>query len=622
MSALTATINLPFRQAENTEDNDCVNNIESCALYRMLPVNAKEYVRKSPHLLEYLHIFPVDEYGIPLFFSELKRDLKSMDEPNLIYPADDTVFVHIFHDVDDVRNYYIPVDPSFMHSVKDLTPALELKIIDLLDALEEDPVTDEERTIVLKRLIGEACYIQQPGEEVALLSGDRGKGGLGDKIKDFLNKDLTAKKNPKKDAILSNIRQTPDGRLIVNPQEYRALEYMMVRDKIDVGILKPFINDKYIEDITVDGVGPIFIEHKIFKGLKSVVGWDNTDELDNFVIKLAERTRRPITYRNPIVDATLPDGSRINIVYSTDISRKGSNFTIRKAMDDPLSILKLIEFKTCHYLMAAYIWICIENGMSLFMSGETASGKTTSLNAFTTFIPPENKIVTIEDTPELQVPHKNWVREVSKGKGKGEGEGSDVTMFDLLKAALRQRPNQILVGEIRGVEGSVAFSAMQTGHPVLSTFHAASVEKLIQRLVGDPINIPKTYVDNLNIVVIQSAVKRPTGETVRRILSISELVGFNPETQGFSFVEMFHWNPATDLFEFPGRGSSYLLENKIATMLGIPEYKKAAIYQELEKRARILERLHKAGYTGFYDLFHMTTKVKKQGLLKIDLDEL
>jgi flagellar protein FlaI len=622
MSALTATINLPFRQAENTEDNDCVNNIESCALYRMLPVNAKEYVRKSPHLLEYLHIFPVDEYGIPLFFSELKRDLKSIEEPNLIYPADDTVFVHIFHDQDDVRNYYIPVDPSFMHSVKDLTPALELKIIDLLDALEEDPVTDEERTVVLKRLIGETCYIQQPGEEVALLSGDRGKGGLGDKIKDFLNKDLTARKNPKKDAILSNIRQTPDGRLIVNPQEYRALEYMMVRDKIDVGILKPFINDKYIEDITVDGVGPIFIEHKIFKGLKSVVGWDNTDELDNFVIKLAERTRRPITYRNPIVDATLPDGSRINIVYSTDISRKGSNFTIRKAMDDPLSILKLIEFKTCDYLMAAYIWICIENGMSLFMSGETASGKTTSLNAFTTFIPPENKIVTIEDTPELQVPHKNWVREVSKGKGKGEGEGSDVTMFDLLKAALRQRPNQILVGEIRGVEGSVAFSAMQTGHPVLSTFHASSVEKLIQRLVGDPINIPKTYVDNLNIVVIQSAVKRPTGETVRRILSISELVGFNPETQGFSFVEMFHWNPATDLFEFPGRGSSYLLENKIATMLGIPEYKKAAIYQELEKRARILERLHKAGYTGFYDLFHMTTKVKKQGLLKIDLDEL
>ncbi|MDI9633115.1 MAG: type II/IV secretion system ATPase subunit [Methanolinea sp.] len=622
MASLTAALTLPFKPAENTEDNDCVNNIEGCALYRMLPVNAKEYVKKAPHLLEYLHIFPVDEYGIPLFFSELKRDLKSISDPNLIYPADDTVFVHIFFDPNDVRNYYIPVDPSFMHSVKDLLPAVEVKLVDLLDALEEDPVTDEERAEVLKRLISQVLYVKKPGEDVPLLTGKTNNKGFVAKIKDFLNKDLTAKENPHRALALANVPQTPDGRIIVTPQEYRAIEYLVIRDKIDVGLLKPFINDRYIEDITVDGVGPIFVEHKIFKGLKSVVGWDNTEDLDNFVIKLAERTKRPITYRNPIVDATLPDGSRINIVYSTEISRKGSNFTIRKAMDDPISILKLIEFKTCDYMVAAYLWLCIENGMSLFMSGETASGKTTSLNALTTFIPPENKIVTIEDTPELQVPHKNWTREVSKGKGRGEGEGSDVTMFDLLKAALRQRPNQILVGEIRGVEGAVAFGAMQTGHPVLSTFHAASVEKLIQRLCGDPINIPKTYVDNLNIVVIQSAVKRPTGETVRRMLSVNELVGYNPETQGFSFVEMFHWDPVTDTHEFTGKGSSYLLENKIATMLGIPEHKKALIYDEVEKRARILERLHKAGYTGFYDLYHMITKIKKQGLLKIDIDSM
>jgi flagellar protein FlaI len=620
MSALTAAINLPFKPAKNDEDNDCANNIESCALYRMLPVNAKEYVKKSPHLLEYLHLFPVDEYGIPLFFSELKRDLRSMKEPNLIYPAGDTVFVHIFFDVNDVRNYYIPVDPSFMHSVKELAPAVDVKLVELLDALETDPVTDEERTVVLKNLISQVTYIQQPGQNVPLLKSNEKNAGFGSRMKNFLNKDLTAKNNPRKTAIFSHVPQTPDGRIIVSPQEYRALEYMMVRDKINVGILEPFINDPYIEDISVDGVGPIFIEHKIFKGLKSVIGWDNTDELDNFVIKLAERTKRPITYRNPIVDATLPDGSRINIVYSTDISRKGSNFTIRKAMDEPISILKLIEFKTCDYTMAAYLWICIENGMSLFMSGETASGKTTSLNAMTAFIPPENKIVTIEDTPELMVPHKNWCREVSKGKGSGEGEGSDVTMFDLLKAALRQRPNQILVGEIRGVEGAVAFGAMQTGHPVLSTFHAASVEKLIQRLCGDPINIPKTYVDNLNLVVIQSAVKRPSGEMVRRMLSINELVGYNPETQGFSFVEMFHWDPVTDTFEFTGKGSSFLLENRVATMLGIPEHKKAGIYFEVEKRARILERLHKAGYTSFYDLYNMMTKVKKQGLLTIDID--
>jgi flagellar protein FlaI len=386
-----------------------------------------------------------------------------------------------------------------------------------------------------------------------------------------------------------------------------------------MGVLKPFLSDNYIEDISCDGVGPIFIEHKIFKGLKSVIEFKVSSELDEFVVKMAERIKRPITYRSPIVDATLLDGSRINIVYGTAISRHGSNFSIRKVNEVPLSILNIVESGGIDYLCAAYLWVCVEYGMSLFVSGETASGKTTLLNAITTFIPPENKIVTIEDTPELQIPHKNWTREVSKGKGKGEGEGGDVTMFDLLRAALRQRPNQILVGEIRGVEGSVAFGAMQTGHPVLSTFHAASVEKLIQRLCGDPINIPKTYVDNLNLVVIQSAVRRPNGDMVRRILSINELVGYNPETQGFSFVEMFHWDPVTDTFEFTGKGSSFLLENKIATMLGIPEHKKAQMYKEIEKRARILERLHKAGYTGFYDLFHMITKVKKQGLLSIDV---
>jgi flagellar protein FlaI len=257
--------------------------------------------------------------------------------------------------------------------------------------------------------------------------------------------------------------------------------------------------------------------------------------------------------------------------------------------------------------------------MSVFVSGETASGKTTFLNAITTFIPPENKVVTIEDTPELNLPHRNWVREVALAKGKGEGVGTsgEVTMYDLLKSALRQRPNQILVGEIRGVEGSVAFSAMQTGHPVMSTFHASSVEKLIQRLCGDPINIPKTYVDNLNLIILTSAVKRPDGQTVRRMTSCNELVGYNAETGGFTFVQMFSWDPATDTFLWTGRGSSYLLENKIATMLGIPENKKADIYLEVERRAKILERLHKAGYAKFWDLFHMITKIKKQGLLTI-----
>jgi flagellar protein FlaI len=615
-SALEATVTLPFEPELIDEGNDCYNNVESCALYRMLPANARDYVRESPHLLEYLHILPVNTVGIPLFLSELKRDLKSMENPNIIYPVNETTFIHIFPDPDDVRNWYIPIEPSFLHSVKAILPVIEEKLIDMIDALEEEPVTEKARIEVLRNFIQQLVYVRQPGEEIdeSLLSGGTPKD-LKDRIINFLTSDIGAPAKPQTDGL----PELADGRIILSQQEYKALEYLMIRDKIEMGTLKPFLSDRYIEDITCGGVGPIFIEHKIFKGLKSVVGFQDSTELDKFVIKLAERIKRPLTYRNPIVDATLPDGSRINIVYGTEISKHGSNFTIRKVSEVPMSIMQVIESGTCNYMMAAYLWICLEYGMSMFVSGETASGKTTSLNALTTFLPPENKIVTIEDTPELTVPHRNWTREVAKAKGKGEGEGSEVTMFDLLKAALRQRPNQILVGEIRGVEGSVAFSAMQTGHPVMSTFHAASVEKLIQRLCGDPINIPKTYVDNLNLVIIQSAVKLPHGGTVRRMLSINELVGYDPETEGFSFMAAFVWDPATDTFTFTGKGSSYLLENKIATMLGIPENRRAEIYDEVEKRAKILERLHKAGYTQFWDLFHMTTKIKKQGLLNIEV---
>lgn len=620
MGTLSVAINLPFKPEKLDENIDIYGDIESSALYKMLPENAKEYVKTSPHLLEYLHIFPVNTYGIPLFLSELKKDLRSMKTWNLIYPVNETTFVHILPDPDDVRNFYIPIEPSFLHSVYEIMPVIETKLIDLIDGLENDPRTDQERADVLKKMFSTVAVVKPKNMDLALLTGGEKKDqDMKSKLTTFLKTDFTAQKKMKKRRSSINVPVTPDGRVILTPEEYRAIEYLLIRDKIDMGALKPFLSDPYIEDISCDGVGPIFIEHKVFKGLKSVIEFKVSKELDEFVVKMAEKIKRPITYRSPLVDATLPDGSRINIVYGTDVSRHGSNFTIRKVNEIPLSILNIVESGGIDYTAAAYLWICVEYGMSLFVSGETASGKTTLLNAITTFIPPENKIVTIEDTPELNVPHRNWVREVAlaKGKGEGTGQGGEVSMFDLLKAALRQRPNQILVGEIRGVEGAVAFGAMQTGHPVMSTFHAASVEKLIQRLCGDPINIPKTYVDNLNLVVIQSAVKRPDGQMVRRMISANELVGYNAETGGFTFVAMFTWEPVSDTFVWTGKGSSYLLENKIATMLGIPDSRKAEIYQEVEKRAKILERLHKAGYVKFWDLFHMITKIKKQGLLTI-----
>ncbi|MDD1663743.1 MAG: secretion system protein E, partial [Methanomicrobiales archaeon] len=286
MGTLTVTQTLPFKPAKADEGNDCANNIEECSIYRMLPAHAKEYMQKSPHLLEYLHTYPVNTYGVPLFFSELKRDLKGMKDPNLIYPAGDNTFIHIFPDPIDARNYYIPIEPSFLHSVNDLIPAVELNLVNLLDALDRDPISDAERVTVLKELISRAVYVTKPGETVeglmALLASQHGMKG---KIMAFLNKDLTAgPTDGEQEATLAKVPKLPDGRILMTPQEYKAVEYLMVRDKIDLGVLKPYINDRYIEDITCDGLGPIFIEHKIFKGLKSIIEFKKSDELDQFVV--------------------------------------------------------------------------------------------------------------------------------------------------------------------------------------------------------------------------------------------------------------------------------------------------------------------------------------------------
>jgi len=407
-----------------------------------------------------------------------------------------------------------------------------------------------------------------------------------------------------------------NNRLIKVPVTRRELEivnYLFIRDKIGLGMLQPLIYDPYIEDIGCSGLGQVFIEHKIFKSLKCTLTFSSLDEIDQFVLRLAEQIKKPVTYKNPIADATLPDGSRINIVYGRDVSKRGSNFSIRKFSGVPLSIFDLVEFKTINYQMLAYLSLVVGNGMNMFVAGESASGKTAMLNALTTFINPLDKIITIEDTPELQVPHQNWIREVVQST-KAEDSSGAVTMFDLLKAALRQRPNEILVGEIRGAEGNIAFQAMQTGHTVMSTFHAASVEKLIQRITSSPISVPKTYLDNLNLAILMSTVKLPNGKLGRRITNISEIVGFDSATESFNIVESFRWDSEIDAFEFTGHMTSYILEHKIAPMLGIPSNKRQMIYKEMDKRTKILTRLHQQeGITGFYEILEVLAKAQKEG---------
>ena len=375
------------------------------------------------------------------------------------------------------------------------------------------------------------------------------------------------------------------------------------------------MRDSFIEDISCSGLGHLFIEHKIFGSLKSSTTFTSFEELDRFVIRLSERVGRPASFREPVVDATLSDGSRLNIVFGSDISRRGSNFTIRKFTTTPLSILDLVGYGTLSYEIASYLSLVIGEGLNVFVAGETASGKTTLLNAFTTFVQPTHKVISIEDTPELQVPNPNWIREVVRG-GSLSNQESTVSIFTLLKAALRQRPNQILIGEVRGEEGNIAFQAMQTGHASMATFHASSVEKLIQRLTGHPINVPKSYVDNLNVVVITSAMRLPNGRQGRRVTSVNEILGYDTANGTFSFLEVFRWDAEKDRFEFVGEQSSHVLENMVSPRRGISPNDRHLVYAELRRRANMLGSLHQQGITNFYELYRVLSQAYSEGIFR------
>jgi len=534
-----------------------------------LPPPLQALVQERPFLLEYLQAVPIAEIGMPTYIAKLSRALGKSKARNLIYPTNDKeLFIHIYPDPKGARDCYIPVEPLLTVPLNGLVKKVEDKLLDLAEKIGQ--AAEEERKEVLLNALDSICTTNP------------------------------AEKNSK---------------ILVTDRELAALKYRFVRDKLGLGVLQPLLDDPYIEDISCSGLGNIFIEHKIFKSLKASITFPSHEDLDDFVIQMGERIKKPVTLRNPIVDATLPDGSRINIVYGRDIAKRGSNFTIRKFSDDVISVLNLIEFGSMDYLIAAYLWLAIESDLNVFVVGATASGKTTLLNALTTFMKPNAKIVTIEDTPELQVPHANWVREVVRQMSKDNKSGG-VDMFDLLKAALRQRPDRILIGEIRGVEGNIAFQAMQTGHGVMATFHASSVQKVIQRLTGEPINVPKVNIDNLDLVVIQSAVRAPDGSTVRRIVSVNEIVDYDSASNTFSFITAFRWRAEDDTFEFPGDMNSFVLEQKVAAKRGVPESKRRSIYGDLRKRAAILERIHKkGGATSFDKLFEVIAEAYKQGLL-------
>ncbi len=649
----------------------------TCEVMQQLGKPLQDAALANVYLLKYVHKLPLSEIGVPVYRDRLARGDGETEKPNFIYPAKSGgIFLHAIMDPDGGRDWYITIEPSMEHaSFKDIMSDVEDALLDYTDVLEaaksEGALTAalewsldrvfgrtrkddilaaiaEEDAKAASKASAKKAVVPQPvavvGQPAIAPAADGAQAASAIAVATETEppadgttegeESPEAKAKPKKVKASRKLNVPSQGggglmgKLVgkggggsvnlaakwkLDGPDIDGIKYSIVKEKVGLGVLQPLINDNYIEDISCSGIGNIFIEHKVFKSLRTSFGYSNHAELDEHTLRMSERIKKPVTFRQPVVDATLPDGSRINIVYGQDVSRRGTNYTIRKFADEPISVLQLCKWGSLNWEMAAYLSIVIEDGMNLFVSGETASGKTTLINAITTFITPNAKIVSIEDTAEVKVPHLNWISEVTRKPKAGETD-SGVGMFDLLKAALRQRPNEIIIGEIRGEEGLIAFQAMQTGHPVMATFHAASIQKLIQRLVGDPINVPKNYVDNLNVVVIQIAVRLPNGKLGRRAVSINEIVSYDSQADAFAFVEVFKWDPVTDTFEFTGFNNSYLLEQKIAVSRGYPPARRRQIYNLIKRRARILEKLADSGVMEYYEVYKVISKAIREGV--------
>jgi flagellar protein FlaI len=323
------------------------------------------------------------------------------------------------------------------------------------------------------------------------------------------------------------------------------LYYYLRRDLSGYGPLDVLMHDSAIEDMSCNGQElPVFIFHRVYGSLPTSVVFSE-GELNQFVLKLAQKANKQVSLSNPMVDATLPDGARIQLTYSEVVSTKGSSFTIRKFREEPMTPLDLLSLKTYNSEILAFLWLAIEHHKSMIIAGGTASGKTSTMNAVSIFIPQNAKIVSLEDTREIQLPHKNWLPTQTRELTSSGVKGDDIDLFSLLKACMRQRPEYIIVGEVRGREAQTLFQAMNTGHATLSTIHAGSVQEAVNRLTHDPINVSPVMFTALDLIVIQSLYS--FGNTrIRRCVSINEIeVDKNGEIQSYPLYE---WDMESDTF--------------------------------------------------------------------------
>lgn len=537
---------------------------------------------RNPHLKEYFAVFAKETREPPDFQVQLDRDIMDKDYVNVIYPVGDPIFIHVYKKKGEAEFKYAAIEPKYSSALRKKYYLARDRMLEIIPK-QIEPTTSREFKFMLDQMLGNICSIGEKKEEKF----------------SFLKK--------------------KDERILVSPEEFEMLRYKLMKDMAGLGALEPFIRDHYIEDVHCCGIGSIFIFHKIFKLMETNIGFFYERDLDEYCYRTSETMDRPISNSRPIIDGSLPNGSRINIIYSRSVSKKGSSFTIRKFAATPLSISQIIHWNTMSPQLAAYLWLCLENGMSLFICGETASGKTTTLNAITGFIKPDAKILSAEDTAEVNVPHENWQQLLTRASLTKERMAykSRVEMADLLKAALHSRPDCIIIGEIRGREGAIAFQAMQSGHPVMATFHASSIRRMIQRFTGDPINVPQSAMDSLNVALFQQALYL-NGRLSRRVTSLVEVEGYSPETKGIRTRKVFEWLPKDDSFVFEGLYNSYILEDRIAEAMGYEDPK--MIYDELAVRTKILEEMIKTRTFDYHEVFEVLSRYAAHGIKGLPSD--
>jgi flagellar protein FlaI len=385
----------------------------------------------------------------------------------------------------------------------------------------------------------------------------------------------------------------------LSSSSYLKIMYYIYRNFVGYNEIHAILNDPYIEDISCDGINiPVYVIHRKYGSLKTNVVFTDGESLRKFIVKLAERCGRYVSYAEPILDATLPDGSRVAATIASDVATKGGTFTLRKFTERPFSPIEQIELKTANEEILAYIWYLLEHRASLLVAGGTATGKTSFLNSICMFIKPEAKIVSIEDVRELRLTHEHWIPGLARpGFGiplpTGEKYGS-VSLFDLLKEAFRQNPDYVVVGEVRGQEAYVLFQGIASGHASLSTFHAGSVADVVKRLISPPIELPPVLLEGLDAVIVMTFAKEKGG-AARRIKEVEEIIGVDEKGNVKTNV-VYRWNPASDTFEKVNE--SYRLK-KIASYLGI-SYEN--VLEDIERRKKFLRWLYSQGIKDYLEV--------------------